>query len=281
MKKFISFLCAALLVCGMSVPVLAEDEMELTASVPEQHTVAIESEGGRIVADGTVCGDTTEVERHKEQIYWILPDVGKVLGSLIYNGEDVTDQVNNGVFTAPALMRDATLTAVYVSAPAAQDNETYGIGGTVTDADGNPLSDVIVDIGGKTDVTDESGRFDLAAVPSGTHTVVITDGDGNIVGHGEITIGQGDDTDLTLTVDAKGNPVVKPSADTKNIRLELVIGADGSLAVKSAADITPEPGGSGPQTGDDSHLRMWSTMLLICSGMLLTLLLAKKQKKVE
>lgn len=277
MKKFIRFLCAAFLVCCMGVPVLAEDETELTVSVPKQHTVTIESEGGRIVADGTVCGDTTEVERHKEQIYWILPDAGKVLTSLIYNGEDVTDQVKNGVFTAPALVRDATLTAVYANAPAVSDDKTYNVSGTVTDANGSPLPGVTVDIGGKTDVTDESGRFDLTDIPSGTHTVVITDGDGNVIGHGEITIGRGDDTDLTLTADENGNPVVKPSTDTKNISLELVIGADGSIAVKSAADITPKSPGSGAQTGDNSNMLMWS-MLLIFSGMLLTVLSAKRQK---
>lgn len=282
MKKFISFLCAALLVCGMSIPVLAEEnETELTVSVPKQHTVAIESEGGRIVAGGAVCGNTVDVERHEEQIYWILPDAGKVLESLIYNGEDVTDQVKNGVFTAPALVRDADLTAVYANAPAAPDDKTYNVGGTVSDAEGIPLPGVTVDIGGKTDVTDENGRFDLADIPSGTHTVVITDGDGNVIGHGEITIDRGDDTDLTLTADRNGNPVVKPSTDTKNISLELVIGADGSIAVKSAADITPELLGFGVQTGDKSNLLVWSVMLLILSGMLLTMLLAKRQKKVE
>ena len=110
----------------------------------------------------------------------------------------------------------------------------------MTDADGNPLPGVTVDIGGKTGGTDENGRFDLEDIPSGTHTVVITDGGGRVVGHGKITISQGDDTELTLTVDENGSPLVKPGPDTQNIRLELVIGADGSIAVKSAVDITPE-----------------------------------------
>ena len=121
MKKRIGYLCAVLLAGCISVPVLAA-ETELTVSVPEQHTVTIESDGGRIAADGTVCGDTVEVERHKEQAYRILPDAGKVLESLTYNGEDVTEQVKNGIFTAPALVRDAVLRAVYTDAPAAPDN---------------------------------------------------------------------------------------------------------------------------------------------------------------
>lgn len=280
MKKRICFFCAALLAGCISVPARAE-ETELTVSVPEQHTVTIESDGGRIAADGTVCGDTAEVERHKEQAYWILPDAGKVLESLIYNGEDVTAQVKNGIFTAPALVRDAVLRAVYTDAPAAPDDKCYSIGGTVANADGDPLPAVTVDIGGKTGGTDENGRFDLTDVPSGTHTVVVTDGNGRVVGHGEITISQGDDTELTLTVDENGSPLVKPGPDTENIRLELVIGPDGSIVVKNAVDITPEPPDPGPQTGDDSTLLLWSMILLMSSAILFFLPLAKGQGKSE
>lgn len=279
MKRLIGFLCAALLAGCTSVPALAE-ETELTAGVPEQHTVTIESDGGRIVADGTVCGNTMKAKRHGKQVYWILPDAGKVLESLTYNDENVTDQVKNGVFAAPALVRDAVLKAVYADAPAALDDKDYSVGGTVTDADGNLLPGVTVDIGGKTDVTDGNGHFDLADIPSGTHTVVITDGDGAVIGHGKITIVQQGNTALMLTADENGNPVVKPSADTENISLELVIGADGRIAVKSATDITPEQPDPGPQTGENGILLMWN-MLLICSGILVASLLAKKQKKVE
>ena len=126
----------------------------MTGSVPEQHTVAIESEGGRIVAGGTVCGDTVKAERHGEQIYWILPDAGKVLEKLIYNGEDVTGQVKNGVFSAPALARDAVLQAVYADAPAAPDDKSYGIGGSLTDADGNRLQQIYKKISNKSTNSD-------------------------------------------------------------------------------------------------------------------------------
>ena len=48
----------------MGIPAFAE-EMVLTLTVPEQHTVSIESPGGRIVADGAVCGAQVEIQRHK------------------------------------------------------------------------------------------------------------------------------------------------------------------------------------------------------------------------
>ncbi len=121
----------------------------------------------------------------------------------------------------------------------------------------------------------------MTDVPSGTHTVVVTDGNGRVVGHGEITISQGDDTELTLTVDENGSPLVKPGPDTENIRLELVIGPDGSIVVKNAVDITPEPPDPGPQTGDDSTLLLWSMILLMSSAILFFLPLAKGQGKSE
>lgn len=279
MKKIIPFLCTVLLLYGISLPAKAE-ETSLSFSIPKQHTVTIESNGGRIAADGTIRGEETSLERHREQTYWILPDPGKVLVTLLYNGEDVTDQVKNGVFTAPSLVRDAELTAIFADAPPAPDDKTYSVGGTVTDADGNLLTGVTIELGGTTDVTDEDGHFDMTDIPSGTHTVMITDKDGNVIGHGEITIVKADGSGLTMTKDENGNPVVKPSTDTENISLTLEIGPDGSIATKSAADTTPEPPGSEPKTGDNSNLWMWSMMLLICSGTLFVLLPAKKRKNV-
>lgn len=79
---------------------------------------------------------------------------GKVLEKLIYNGEDVTGQVKNGVFSAPALARDAVLQAVYADAPAAPDDKSYGIGGSLTDADGNRLQQIYKKISNKSTNSD-------------------------------------------------------------------------------------------------------------------------------
>ena len=201
--------------CGAKFP---NDDGLWCFYVPQQKTI--------VTADGTILEDSAEAERHKEQAYWILPDAGKSLKSLTYNGEDVTDQVKNGVFTAPKLLRDAELTAVYEEAPPAPDDKTYSIGGTVTDEEGNPVSGAAVDIGGTTGKTDEAGNFSLTGVPSGSHTVVIIDEDGKAIGHGEITITAADETELTLTVDVNG-----------------------LLAVKAIKDATPEPSVPTPQTG--------------------------------
>lgn len=278
MKKLVSFFCAALIACSVSVPALAE-EITLTAEVPKQHTVAIHSDGGRVVTDGTILKDGAEAERHKEQVYWILPDEGKALKSLTYNGEDVTDQVKNGVFTAPELLRDAELTAVFKEAPPAPDDKTYSIGGTVTDEEGNPVSGTAVDIGGTTGRTDEAGKFSLTGVPSGSHTVVITDEEGKVIGHGEITIKAAEETELTLTVDANGNPVLQPGKDTEKIELSLKIDADGLLTVKAIKDATPEPSDSGPQTGEAGNLLLWAALLLAASAGVMAMAYRRKNKQ--
>lgn len=280
MKKVLSFVCSALLLFSFSVPVFAQ-ETELTVNVPDRHTVTIDSDGGRIVADGKVLDGGVEIERHKEQIYRIIPDPGKKLQSLTYNGEDVTGAIKSGVFTAPRLVRDATLTAVYTDAPAAPDDKEYDIGGTVVDEDGNPLSCVTVDIGGKTDVTDEDGHFEIEDVPSGTHPVVITDKDGKIIGSEEITIGKADKENLTLTVDADGNPVVKPGKDTESIDLTLVVGKDGSVGVKDAKDTTPPPQPTGPQTGDTSNIFLWIALLFVSGAGLTGTVITKKKRKAD
>lgn len=271
MKNILSFICSVLFLLCMGVTAFAE-ETDLTASIPERHTVTIDSDGGRIAADGVVLGESVEIERHTEQAYRVIPHPGKKLQSLSYNGENVTGAMKNGVFTAPKLVRDAALTAVYTDAPPAPDDREYDIGGTVVDEDGNPLSGVTVDIGGKTDVTDGDGHFKLKDVPSGTHPVMITDKDGKVIGSGEITIGKADKGDLTLTVDEMGNPVVQPSENTESIALTLVVRDDGSVGVKDAKDTTPPPKPTGPQTGDNSNMWLWFFLLFVSTATMISVI---------
>lgn len=281
MKKVLSFICSAFLLFSFSIPAFAQ-KTELTASVPERHTVTIESDNGRIVADGIVLGDSVEIERHKEQIYRMIPNPGKKLQSLTYNGEDVTGEVKNGVFTAPRLVRDAALTAVYTDALPAPDDKEYSISGTVVDEDGNPLPGVTVDIGGKTDATDENGHFEIENVSSGTHPVVITDKDGKIIGSGEITIGKADKDDLTLTADENGNPVVKPSEDTESIGLTLVVDKNNDIRIKEVKDITVHTGdGGSPTTGDAAGLNLWFVLMIASAGTISVISIANRRRKAR
>ena len=106
MKKVVSLLLAMVLACGMSMTALA-GEAAIRTTVPERHTVTVEADGGKVITDNKVCGDTVLIERQKEQTWWIVPDGGKELDKLYYNGEDVTGQMAGSTLTAPPLIGDA------------------------------------------------------------------------------------------------------------------------------------------------------------------------------
>lgn len=310
MKKLTALLVSLLLICGMSITVFA-DGVKISTQVPNFHTVSIEAEGGRVIVDGQICEDSVHIERQKEQAWWIVPERGKVLSALYYNGEDVTAQVKAGVFTAPALVRNATLEAVFTDAPNSSQDEKFDISGTVTDKDGNPVSDATVDIGGRTGTTDEDGNFTVKDVPTGTWLVTVTDQDGKVIGIGEVTIGAPDGRSLTTTRDGNGNPVISPGSSTTAISLTLAIGEEGVISIQNVKDATPaqtEPakpdnggsqsGGQGnqsgspssksnvqtsvgasPKTDDIANITLWSVLILASGAGLAGTALCRRKKK--
>lgn len=282
MKKGLIMLLSLMLVLSSCITAYADD-VNIGTVIPEYHTVTVESDGGKIAADGKVCGDTVQIKRHSEQAYWILPDTGKELDALYYNGEDVTAQVKNGVFIAPSLSNDAEIRAVFKDAPAVDSDKTYDISGTLTDEDGNPIPDAVVDIGGKTGKTDEDGNFTVKDVPSGTHTVIVKDENGEIIGHTQLTIGEPGSGSLTLTTDENGNYVITPGGSTKAIVLEMSIGENGVITVKSAkdaadgnTDVKKNESKTSPQTGNDFYSH---TLIFLPALAALMLLPLKKRRK--
>lgn len=246
MKKVISLLLALVLAYSLSVTAFA-GEATISTTVPERHTVTVEAKGGRVIADNKVCGDTVLIERQKEQTYWIIPDEGKELDKLYYNGEDVTGQMAGSTFTAPALIGDATLKAVFEDAEAST-GESYIVGGTITDEDGNPIPGATVEIGGNTGTTDEDGNFIIPDVPPGTYPVVITDEEGDIIGIGEITIGQPKDDGPTVTEDENGSPVITPGTGSTNLDLTIVVNEDGSIDLEDVDAYTRDENLDDPET---------------------------------
>lgn len=246
MKKVLSLLLTLTLVCCMSVTAFA-DRVTITTTVPERHTVTVEADGGRIIANNRVCGDTVLIERQKAQTYWIVPDKGKELAALYYNGDDVTDRMVGSTFTAPPLINDAALKAVFKDA-VSSDKESYTVGGIITDKDGNPIPGATVDIGGHTATTDKDGTFTVPNVPPGTYTVVITDEDGSIIGIGEITIDEPNNADFTLKDDENGNPIITPGIDNTNIDLAIVVNEDGGIDLEDADAYTRDKNLDNPDT---------------------------------
>lgn len=246
MKKVLSLLLTLTLVCCMSVTAFA-DRVTITTTVPERHTVTVEADGGRIIANNRVCGDTVLIERQTEQTYWIVPDKGKKLTALYYNGEDVTGQMAGSAFTAPPLIGDATLKAVFGDS-AAYAEDSYTVGGIIIDEDGNLIPGATVDIGGHTATTDKDGTFTVPNVPPGTYTVVITDEDGSIIGIREITIEQPENDVPTVTEDENGNPVITPEPGNTNIDLTIVVDGDGGIDLENVDTYTRDGNLDDPET---------------------------------
>lgn len=236
-KRLWAVLCSVLWLWLMCIPVMAQ-EIELNVSIPSEHTVTINSTGGRIVSEGKVCGEQILGERQNHQVYTIIPNPGKVLKCLLYDGVDVTEQIKNNRFTAPELVRDAVLTAEFKDAPATPDENRYVISGNVVDKNGEKIPGAIVEIGGIMETTGEDGNFKIEGLPSGVHPVVIKDKEGNILGYVSITIDGQSNKDLVLTVDENGNPVLIPKYGTEEIYVVFMLTGDGDIRISNAEDRT-------------------------------------------
>lgn len=259
--------------------------MELNAEVPNEHTVSVESPEGRIAADGVFHETSFQAQRHAEIVYTVIPNPAKQLKTLTYAGEDVTSQVKNGVFKAPRLVRDTIFTAVYEDAPKAPDERTYNLtltvlredtrqSGAMSLAATTPAAGVTVSIGTASAMTDADGKAVFEKISSGIHQVIITDADGKLIGHMELTIASAEGTEIILDWDDNGNPIITPAKRTKQSALTLWLTADGRITVKEGGvtDTTPWPkpsGGladtTGLKTGDDRTPALWF-ILLVLSG---------------
>jgi len=123
-KRFIAFIVTLLLLPALfASAAAAAEEVVLTADVPAKHAVTLDvGEGGAVSVGGTVYTGSgqVDIDRHTEAQYTLKPDDGYALERVLYNGEDVSAQVNRGVFTAPPIVAEASLQVSFRKAPAAQ-----------------------------------------------------------------------------------------------------------------------------------------------------------------
>ena len=282
-------------VFALMVSPISAKETKVTASVPKQHEVTVESEGGRIVVNQKVADTVIQADRHSEVTYWILPDAGKEIQTVVYDGKDVTDQVIDHEYTAPKLVRDASLTVTYgdIEAP---DENTYIINGSITGPDQTP-DNLSLEIDGKKTIIGKDGSFIFPNIPSGLHMMVLMDQNENILAHGVLNIEKAQDNNLKTVTSEDGDISIIPSLKTGNIALQILL-EEGHLVLSSAADSTPqeeiespseenskedsedEITGEAPLTMDNSHLGAYISLFAI-SGIILIGFIKMKKQRVE
>ena len=118
-RLFSAFLAVLLLPAALSLPVYAaEGSMTLTTSIPCTVTLSIGDHGAVTTGGLTYTGDASfKADPDTVLTYTITPDSGCKISSVLYNGENVTESVSGGVYTAPALTGNALLTVVFAPPP--------------------------------------------------------------------------------------------------------------------------------------------------------------------
>ena len=101
MKKITALLLCFLLLCTYSVTAFAaEPEAEetntvISVTVPDSHKITVTADSARVFYEG-VSGEEFTVERLGEPRLLIRAESGKVIKSVMINGEDVTEELHGG-----------------------------------------------------------------------------------------------------------------------------------------------------------------------------------------
>ena len=116
-RLFSAFMMVIILTQGFSIPAFAESgDTTVTTTVPCTVTLSI-GENGSVTVDGTRYTGKASFQKDLDTVvsYTITPDSDYEINSVLYNGENVTASVSGGVYTAPALTGNATLTVLFAS----------------------------------------------------------------------------------------------------------------------------------------------------------------------
>lgn len=114
-NQILHLLFLFLIIVLLPVSVLAQ-ETTLTANVPSVHTLYIGLSGnGRIVVDGVPYQKTVDIQirRHSTPAISVTPDSGWKLKSVSLGGQDITGQIQNGIFTLSEMCDNVELSVVF------------------------------------------------------------------------------------------------------------------------------------------------------------------------
>ena len=271
MKKLTALLLCFLLLCtGTLTAFAAEPEDEVTTTVisvtvPNSHKITVTAENAKVFYEG-VSGEEFIVERLSEPRLLIRAESGKVIKSVMINGEDVTEELHGGYLDLEAVYEDKVIAVTTEDEPVAP-KETYTVKGKVT-LNGQPLAEVDLELRStlKTTKTDKNGNFAFTDVEPGEHSLTALD-DGKVIGYLSFELKKDNKADVSLLED--GTYTVSIDQNSAGVELHLVLNeGKGTLAPTEAATVQKP---STPQTRDNTNLSWWWLLLILSATCIVVL----------
>ena len=281
MKKLTALLLCFLLLCTCSVTAFAaEPEAEetntvISVTVPDSHKITVSAENAKVFYEG-VSGEEFTVGRLCQPRLLIRAESGKVIKSVMLNGEDVTDLLHGGYLDLTPVYEDKVLTVTTEDEPVAP-KETYTVKGKVT-LNGQPLAEVDLELRStlKTTKTDKNGNFAFTDVEPGKHSLTALK-DEKVIGYLSFTLQKDNKTDVALLDD--GTYTVSIDQSGAGVELHLVLNEEKGTLAPTEAVTVQKP--SNPQTGDNFPLQFWWLLLLVSATCIVVLETYRRKKKID
>ena len=281
MKKLTALLLCFLLLCTCSVTAFAaEPEAEetntvISVTVPDSHKITVTAENAKVFYEG-VSGEEFIVERLSEPRLLIRAESGKVIKSVMLNGEDVTAELHGGYLDLDAVYEDKVITVTTEDEPAAP-KDTYTVKGKVT-LNGQPLAEAQLELRStlKTTKTDKEGNFVFTDVEPGEHSLTALD-DGKVIGYLSFELEKDNKADVSLLED--GTYTVSIDQNGAGVELHLVLNEEAGTLAPTEAVTVQKP--STPQTGDNTNLSWWWLLLILSATCIVVLETYRRKKKID
>ena len=283
MKRLTALLLCFLTLCTCSVTAFAaEPEAEetntvISVTVPDSHKITVTADSARVFYEGG-SGEEFIVERLSEPRLLIRAESGKVIKSVMINGEDVTEELHGGYLDLAPVYEDKEITVTTEDEPIAP-KDTYTVKGKVT-LNGQPLEGVDLELRStlKTTKTDKNGNFVFTDVEPGKHSLTARR-DGQGIGYLSFELKKDSKTDVVLLED--GTYTVSVDKNGAGVELHLVLNEEaGTLAPTEIGTIEkadPNP----PQTGDNTNLTWWWLLAVLSATCIVVLETYRRKKKID
>lgn len=281
MKKITALLLCFLTLCTCSVTAYAaEPEAEetntvISVTVPDSHKITVTAENAKVFYEG-VSGEEFTVERLSEPRLLIRAESGKVIKSVMINGEDVTEELHGGYLDLEPLYEDKVLTVTTEDEPVAP-KETYTVKGKVT-LNGQPLAEVDLELRStlKTTKTDKNGNFVFADVEPGQHSLTALR-NGKVIGYLSFELKKDSKTDVVLLDD--GTYTVSIDQNGAGVELHLVLNEEAGTLAPTEIGTIEKADPNSPQTGDNTNLSWWWLLAVLSVTCIVVLETLSRKKK--